>query len=235
MSDKKRPVAPKDNHSDVAAFLEKVARTPAPASDGKAGRLIFAMDATMSRQPTWDRALHIQAEMFTATDSIGRLNVQLVFFRGFGECKASKWYASAGPLARAMSGVHCMGGFTQIERVLKHAVAEAKKNKVAALVYVGDACEEQIDPICAVAGELGLLGVKAFMFQEGGEPFARQVYQSVAQLTGGAYCPFDASSAQQLKDLLKAVAVYAAGGRKALESYGKSGGGAVAGLLEQLK
>lgn len=230
-----RPVPAEESVSDVAAFLDKVARTPAPASDGQTGRLIFAMDATMSRQPTWDRALHIQSEMFAATDSIGGLAVQLVFFRGFGECKASRWMTAAAPLQRAMAKVQCMGGFTQIERVLRHAIGEAKKRKVAALVYVGDACEEEADPICALAGELGLKGVKAFMFQEGGNPVVRQVYESIAKLTGGAYCRFDANSAQQLRDLLKAVAVYAAGGRKALESYGRKGGSEAAGLLEQLK
>ena len=95
MTDKKRSVTPKSGSNDVAAFLEKVARTPAPAGDGASGRLIFAMDATMSRQPAWDSALHIQSEMFAATDAIGGLNVQLVFFRGFGECKASRWMSSS--------------------------------------------------------------------------------------------------------------------------------------------
>jgi hypothetical protein len=235
MTQKNRPITPKEGTDGVAAFLDKVARTPAPASDGGTGRLIFAMDATMSRQPTWDRAIHIQSEMFAATDDIGGLAMQLVFFRGFGECKASRWMSSAEPLARAMQKVHCMGGFTQIERVLKHAIKEARKRKIAALVYVGDACEEAIDPLCGLAGELGLLGVKAFMFQEGANAFTHQAYESIAQLTGGAYCRFDASSAQQLRDLLKAVAVYAAGGRKALESYGRSAGSGIAGLIEQLR
>ena len=235
MTDKKRSVTPKSGSNDVAAFLEKVARTPAPAGDGASGRLIFAMDATMSRQPAWDSALHIQSEMFAATDAIGGLNVQLVFFRGFGECKASRWMSSSKPLSRAMSKVRCMGGFTQIERVLKHAISEARARKVAALVYVGDCCEEAVDPLCGLAGELGMLGVKAFMFQEGHDATARRAFEGIAQLTGGAYCRFDASSAQQLRDLLTAVAVYAAGGRKALESYGRSAGSGVAGLLGQLK
>jgi hypothetical protein len=235
MTAKKEPIAANDSAGDVAAFLDKVARTPAPAIDGGAGRLIFAMDATMSRQPTWDRAIHIQSEMFEATDSIGGLAIQLVFFRGFNECKASRWMTEAAPLQRAMSRVQCAGGFTQIERVLKHAIGEARKHKIAALVYVGDACEETIDPLCGLAGELGMLGVKAFMFQEGNHPYVRQAFESIAGLTGGAYCRFDASSAQALRDLLKAVAVYAAGGRKALESYGRTAGSGVAGLLEQLK
>ncbi len=79
------PTRPNPNRTEIDAFLAKVAATPAPAAGGR-GRLIFALDATMSREPTWDTACHIQAEMFEATRAIGGLDVQLVFFRGFGEC-----------------------------------------------------------------------------------------------------------------------------------------------------
>ena len=57
----------------------------------------------MSRQPTWDQALHIQAEMFDETAQIGGLDVQLVYFRGFDECRASKWAGDARELARMMT------------------------------------------------------------------------------------------------------------------------------------
>ena len=80
--------------TEVADFLEKVRGLPPVARDGKRGKLIFAMDATMSRQPSWDRALSIQAEMFAETARIGGLDVQLVYFRGFNECRASKWAVS---------------------------------------------------------------------------------------------------------------------------------------------
>ena len=77
---------------DVSSFLDQVKRMPpAERRAGERGRLIFAMDATMSRQPTWDRALQIQSEMFIETEKIGGLDVQLMYFRGFNECRASKW------------------------------------------------------------------------------------------------------------------------------------------------
>src|SRR5262245_63914905 len=112
---------------------------PLAQATGKRVRLIFAMDATMSRRPTWDRALQIQSEMFLETERIGGLDVQLVYFRGFNECRASKWVSEPSALARLMTGVDCRGGNTQIGKVLTHIKAEAAKAKVNAVVYVGDA------------------------------------------------------------------------------------------------
>ena len=221
--------------AEVDAFLEKVRSVPPTNVTGTRGRLIFAMDATMSRQPTWDRALHIQSEMFEETAQIGGLDVQLVYFRGFNECRSSKWAGDARELGRLMTQVDCRGGHTQIKRVLKHVRKEAAKEKVNAVVYVGDAMEENIDTLCNDAGELGLLGVPVFMFQEGIEAIAETAFREIARLTGGAYCRFDAASAQQLRDLLSAVAVYAAGGRKALSDRSKEKGGEATLLLEQLK
>ena len=154
---------------------------------GGRGRLIFALDATASREPSWDRACRIQGEMFEATAGLGGLDVELVFYRGFNECKASRWMASAADLHRAMRAVSCLGGETQIERVLDHAIAETKKRKVDALVFVGDAMEEDVDRLCRLAGELGLLGVPAFVFHEGDDPVAARAFKQIAKLSRGAY------------------------------------------------
>ena len=232
----KRPKLPRGGTgAEVTAFLDQVARLPASGRTGRRGRLMFALDATMSRQPTWDRACHIQAEMFTATQAIGGLEVQLVWFRGHGEFKASRWHGRPSELAKAMTGVHCRGGFTQIARVLHHAIAETRRGSVQALVYVGDCVEEDFDTLAGLAGELGLMGVKTFLFHEGGEPYAGQVFAEIARLTGGACAPFDSASPKQLRQLLGAVAVYAAGGYAALEDYSKRTGGAVTRLIRQIK
>jgi hypothetical protein len=216
--------------AEVEAFLSRVKamQTVKPAS-GR-GRLIFALDATASREATWDRACRLQGEMFEATAAIGGLDVQLVFYRGFAECKASRWLGAAADLHRAMRSVSCVGGATQIARVLIHARNEARANKVNALVFVGDAMEEGVDELSRLAGELGLLGVPVFVFHEGGDEVAGRAFRHIAKLSGGAYCPFDTGSAQQLRELLGAVAAYAAGGRPALVDYGKRTGG-VAQLL----
>jgi hypothetical protein len=220
----KLPEKPSD--TDVADFLNKVAATASAKPAGQKGRLVFAMDATASREPTWDRACHIQAEMFSETAALGGLEVQLIYYRGFGECRASRWAADADELLRLMTGVRCLGGQTQIRKILSHAIRETGKHKVDAVVFVGDAMEEDIDRLCHLAGELGLLGVPVFLFHEGGDPIVRRAFEQIARLSGGAYCPFDSASAQQLRDLLSAVAVYAAGGRKALLDFeGRRGGG----------
>jgi hypothetical protein len=239
--DKQAPVTkPEDgavqsSARDVDAFLAEVkARVPAQTG-GAPGRLIFAMDATMSRQPTWDRACQLQGEMFAETDRIGGLSVQLIYFRGFRECRSSRWVENATALADLMTQVDCRGGHTQIGRVLKHVRNENKRARVNAVVYVGDCMEEKIDTLSAVAGELGLMSVPVFMFQEGDDPVARQAFEEIARLTGGAYCAFDANSAKQLKQLLSAVAVYAAGGRKALTELGGDKARTARLLLEQIK
>jgi len=216
--------------SEIDAFLAK-ARTLAPAGEGR-GRLIFALDATMSRQPTWDTACRLQAEMFEEAGKVGRLDIQLVYFRGFNECRASRFVGDARSLRDLMTGIDCRGGHTQIGKVLAHARRETEKQKVAALVYVGDALEEPIDGLAAKAGELGLLGLRAFVFQEGRDPLVERGFREIARLTGGAYARFDASAAGELAALLRAVAAYAAGGLKALEKSGGAGGRL---LLGQLK
>ena len=173
--------------------------------------------------------------MFKETAALGGLDIQLLFFRGFGECRASGWVSNANDLLRRMTSVRCLAGHTQIRKVLRHALKESKAQKVGALVYVGDAMEEDIDDLGQAAGELGLLGTPCFMFHEGQDPVAGNAFQQIARLTGGAYCAFDAHSAQQLRDLLSAVAVYAAGGRKALADYSERKGGVVRRLTHQVR
>jgi len=225
--------APRLSGAEIDVFLAQV-RTMTPAVSGR-GRLIFAMDATMSRQPTWDLALKLQADMFLAVKEVGGLDVQLVYFRGLNETRASKWVSDPEALAQLMGRVSCRGGLTQIGKVLTHARREGEQTKVNAVVYVGDCMEEDLDELSRRAGELGLLGVPMFLFQEGREAKAERAFKEIARLTRGAYCHFDAGSARQLRELLAAVAVYASGGRKALQDFGAATkSGAAVRLLEQL-
>jgi hypothetical protein len=220
---------------DVDDFLQKVAATPVTKAPGSRGRLMFAIDATASREPTWDMACHLQSEMFEETAALGGLDVKLVYYRGFGECRSSPWVSNSHDLVDRMNRVTCLGGRTQIRKVLRHAMKETRIKPVDAMVFVGDCVEEDVDRLCHIAGELGLLGVRVFVFHEGGEPNARRTFKQIAQLTGGAYCPFDAGSARQLRTLLSAVAVYAAGGRPALEDFGRKHGDEVRRITHQIK
>jgi hypothetical protein len=235
MSDDKDQLPAKSRSADIDAFLRDLQRAPAVRAGGGRGRLIFALDATASREPTWDRACRIQGEMFEATAALGGLDVKLVYYRGFNECKASRWMTNAVDLHRAMRAVSCLGGETQIERVLAHALAENNKQRVNALVFVGDAMEENVDRLCQQAGELGLKGVPIFLFHEGNDPIAAKAFQQMAKLSRGAYLGFDLASADRLKDLLGAVAVYAAGGYRALTAYTERKGGEVLRLTSQLR
>jgi hypothetical protein len=212
----------------IDQFLQ-AARKIVPQSGG--GRLVFALDATMSRQPTWDAACRLQAEMFDAVGRAGNLNVQLVYFRGYGECRASRWVSDTDRLRELMTRIDCRGGQTQIGKILKHVRDETQKKQVSAAVYIGDAMEENVDALCETAGELGLRKVPCFMFQEGHDPAAQTAFREIARLSGGAYVRFDNNAAGELAELLKAVATYASGGLKALESSGTRSSRL---LLEQL-
>lgn len=225
----------RSSSADVDAFLRDLEKAPAVRQGGGRGRLIFALDATASREPSWDRACRIQGEMFEATAGLGGLDVRLVFYRGFAECKASRWMQNAAELHRAMRAVSCIGGETQIERVLEHAIAETRKQRVHAVVFVGDAMEENPDRLSRLAGELGLLGTPVFVFHEGGDATAGAAFRQIAKLSRGAYLSFDLASADKLRELLAAVAVYAAGGYRALADYGARRGGDIRLLTAQLQ
>lgn len=234
MPTKRTDIDTASNASAVNAFLRQVATTPKAGSAGGRGRLIFALDATASREPTWDQAAQIQSSMFVETRELGGLAIQLCFYRGFEEFEASDWCQDSETLLRRMNRVVCAAGLTQIGRVLQHALDEAARERVNALVFVGDCMEENHDRLAGLAGQLGLLGVPAFVFQEGRDPAAERCLRDIARLSGGAWCPFDANSPHLLRDLLSAVAVYAAGGRQALEQYGQSRGGAILQLTHQM-
>ncbi|WP_157019738.1 VWA domain-containing protein [Mesorhizobium xinjiangense] len=216
-TDAKPAQKPRSSTGDVEAFLEK-ARSIGTVAGGGHGRLVLALDATMSRQPTWDLACRLQSEMFDAVGRAGGLQVQLVYFRGFGECRASKFVTDTGALTRLMTGIECRGGRTQIGKVLSHAIKENAGEKISALVYIGDAMEEEIDDLADKAGTLGLHGVPVFLFQEGHDGVAEQAYREIARLSRGAWFRFDRQSAATLARLLSSIAVYATGGFKALET-----------------
>jgi len=273
------PLTPRPANPAIAAFLDQ-ARAVAVRPAAR-GRLLFIMDATASRQPSWDRACHLMAEMFAATRAMGPqaaaggqsqaapgarspagsgagspaapgarnpaapgaqspgapggeggLAVQLAYWRGHMEFAATPFLADSAELTRRMAGVRCLGGQTQILRALLHALDETKRARVNACVLIGDALEEPLDPIAHAAGQLGLHGTPVFAFHEGEEPASAAGFRQIAQLSGGAFAPFDAGSADALRDLLRAVAVFAAGGRAGLAALP---GPAARGIVAQLR
>ena len=200
------------NSTFVQAFLADAAKTP--SASAASGRLIFALDATASRQSTWDMACGLQGTMFDAVGKAGGLAVQLIYYRGHGECRASKWMVDTTALARIMTAIRCRAGLTQLVKVLRHGT---RAENVDALVFVGDAFEENRASVIRVAGSLADRSVPVFMFQEGSDPAVQTIYKEIADATGGAYARFDEGSADALARLLRAVARYATAGRRALD------------------
>ena len=188
----------------VAELLKKI--------QAHRARLIFALDATMSRQPTWDMASQLQSEMFAEVAKIGGLEVQLVWYRGYNECKSSAWTLDADELARAMRRITCEAGHTQIGKVLLHVSREHLREKIAAVIFVGDALEENPASLYDAASSQP----PWFLFQEGDDADVATTFKKLARLTGGAHCQFNAGAAKQLAELLRAVAAFAVGGLTAL-------------------
>ncbi|WP_185982486.1 VWA domain-containing protein [Aureimonas mangrovi] len=196
---------------EIDRFLERAASSAAGNN-----RLIFALDATMSRQPTWDRACRLQAEMFDVVGE-GDLAVQLVYFRGYRECRSSPFVTEGARLRDLMTRIDCRGGRTQIGRVLAHAASEARRSRLGALIYIGDAMEEDADALCALAGELGVAGVPIFVFQDSGDRATETVFREIARLSRGAYFKLEEGAADALRRLLRAVATFVTQGPVALE------------------
>lgn len=216
----------------LGQFLQQAEQLPQRRSGQAEGRLVFALDATASRQPSWDRACQLQNQMFLAADQLGGLQLQLCYYRGFNEFYTSPWVSSAQQLLPLMSGVQCLGGHTQIGRLLEHLLSSHRQHSIQAVVFIGDALEESADHLCGLAGQLGMLGLPLFMFQEGFATDVRQCFQQMARVSHGAYAAFDERSAEQLAQLLAAVATFASGGYEALERLQSS---SAKQLLQQLK
>ena len=234
MADK--PIKPANSRSsskEITAFLTKVADASTVVT-ATVGRLLFVMDATASRQSHWETACRLQGKMFEATAQQGGLAVQLCYYRGFDEFVATPWYVDTNKLLGRMRSVNCIGGYTQIGRALGHAIQETRSQKVNAVIIVSDAMEEKVDDLCRLSGQLGLLNTPIFAFQEGYDPIVSHAFTQMAHLSRGAYCAFNENSANELADLLSAVAVYASGGYKALENFSKNATASVKLLTQQI-
>ncbi|MDO6562202.1 VWA domain-containing protein [Amphritea sp. 1_MG-2023] len=229
----KSVLKPTSSDQEIEAFLQQARQLSVP-QQGDA-RLIFALDATASREKTWDHACHLQSEMFLQTQDLGGLSVQLCHYGGMQQFSASQWLKNTDSLLNQMNHVQCLGGHTQIARLLQHSLKQTRQEAVQAIIFIGDCVEEPADFLCQLAGQLGIHATPLFIFQEGHDISAAHTFKQMAQLSGGAYCRFDNTSASTLKALLSAVAIYATGGRKALLKYANQGHPDILQLTHQLK
>ena len=188
-----------------------------PHAAGARGRLVFALDATMSRRPTWDMACALRADMFREAASLGAASISASsVIAASAECRAT----AVDFRQRATGQADGQDRLPRRQHPDRQGVGGSATRPpppaCARWLFVGDAMEEAIDDLCAKAGELGLLKVPVFMFQEGHDAVAEQAFQEIARLTGGAWCRFDPGAAAQLRPNSCAAAAYAAGGRAAL-------------------
>jgi hypothetical protein len=209
--------------NEALARIGAIDANPAPVLPARqAGRLLFAVDLTSSREPTLREARIATAAMFDTLKSIGagRLAVKLVYFRG-RECKAGGWEHDPAALKRAMDKLSCIAGYTQIGQVLRLALKE--KEPLSGVVFIGDACEENSGELRELASRLGEKGVPLFMFHDysgrdtNKVEAAGPVFDAMAEASHGAYCQFGAVSAEALRELLSTVAAFSAGGVEAVK------------------
>ena len=194
-------------------------------------RLLFVIDATASRQPTWDLACSLTHSLLHATDGLKGLTLKLCFYRGFEEFRQTDWLTDADILSRKMSSVRCAGGQTQIRKTLRHALSEHQSSPIRGLIFIGDAIEETPHEIIDLAGQCGLRKLPLFLFQEGHNLGVEDTFKHMARVSSGAYARFDLGAPGRLRDLLSAVAAYAQGGYTALTQRRDD---AAQTLLEQL-
>ena len=238
------PVDPENNSDDtpgkemsgtVAGFLAQVKQRKHLPERRSLKRLIFALDATASREPTWDLACSLHGELFLEVGNQAQLAVQLCYYRGLNEFTASPFSPTPEELLGQMQRVHCLAGRTQLERLLAHTLTTARNFPLRGLVFVGDAFEENLPRILQQAGELRLRNVPVFIFQEGSDPRAGEAFARIAATTGGGHVQFNSAGAEELKRLLGAIASFATAGREGLEHFARNSGSRKAlQLLEQL-
>jgi uncharacterized protein with GYD domain len=184
------------------------------------GRLIVALDLTSSRADSLKQAQKATAAMFDAIKAVGSVAVKLIYYRGNHECKAGAWQDDASVVSRAMLGLSCKAGNTQIARVLKLALAE--RERVSGVVFIGDHSEDDADELLHLAATLGERSLPLFIFHEIVDHDdralgARPVFERMAGVSGGVYAEFRPDSGAVLRELLSTVAAFSAAGHEGVK------------------
>jgi hypothetical protein len=193
--------------------------------------LVFAVDATASREPAWAAARQVTDALVKALP--GALDVALAVHGGSRVHTFTAFTSDANTLRDRAAGVACQAGVTRLLPILS---ASLKQPGVRVVIYVGDVFEESVIQGRRLADAMGAQGTRLIVLHDTADPAARRdadVFWDFAKRTGGCVLPFDASASGRLRDLLSAVAVYAVGGEKLLRERRHDLPGAIA-LLEHL-
>jgi hypothetical protein len=216
---------------DAALAPLRPAGPPAETGTPPRPRLIFAVDATASREPAWAAARGVTDSLVKALP--GALDVALAVHGGSRLHTFTEFTADANALRDRAAGVECTAGMTRLLPILATAL---KRPAVRVVIYIGDVFEENLARGRALADAMGRKGIRLIVLHDTADAGARrdaEVFWDLAKRTGGCVLPFDAGASGRLRELVSAVAVYAVGGEKLLRERSGELPGAVA-LLEHL-
>jgi hypothetical protein len=194
-------------------------------------RLVFAVDATASREPAWAAARQVTDALVKALP--GQLDVALAVHGGSRVHTFTPFTSNAATLRDRAAGVACQAGMTRLLPILSTSL---KHPAVRVVIYIGDVFEESVIQGRRLADNMGQRGTKLIVLHDTADPAARldaEVFWDLAKRTGGCVLPFNASASGRLRELLSAVAVYAVGGETLLQERARDLPGAIA-LLEHL-
>jgi hypothetical protein len=216
-----------------AALLAALGHAEPLAESGNPARprLVFAVDATASREPAWAAARKVTDALVKALP--GELDVALAVHGGSRVHTFTAFTSDATTLRDRAAGVTCEAGLTRLLPILSVSL---KQPGVRVVIYIGDVFEESVSQGRRLADAMGAQGAKLIVLHDTADPASRrdvEVFWDLAKRTGGCVLPFDANAPGRLRDLLSAVAVYAVGGEKLLRQRRHELPGAVA-LLEHL-
>ena len=113
--------------AEIDSFLDRVKALGPAVEPGQRGRLIFALDATMSRQPTWDQRLPAAGRHVPRSRGRRRPRYPARLLSRPCGMPRSPWVAEPERLGALMSRIDCRGGHTQIGKVLAPRAARKRQ------------------------------------------------------------------------------------------------------------
>ncbi len=141
----------------AAATLPTLSHAEPPVEAGASGgpRLIFAVDATASREPAWTAARRVTDALVKALP--GELDVALAVHGGSRVHTFTAFTKDAATLRDRAAGVACEAGLTRLLPILS---ASLKHQAVRVVVYIGDVFEESLNQGRRLADAMGAQGTK---------------------------------------------------------------------------
>jgi hypothetical protein len=204
----------------MSEALAKLGKTEERRIARRAGKLIFGLDLTGSRDAGINQARIATAAMFDAIRTFGRIEMKLVYYRGTNECRESQWCADAEVLRRSMLNLSCEHGNTQIAKLLRFVRGE--REKLSGVVFIGDHCEENPEELFSLAETLRDKAIPLFVFHECDDHDqwslkAKPLFKRMAEISGGVYVEFKPDSGEVLRELLPSIAAFSTAGMEGVK------------------